>query len=305
MTASMQIVGLGEVLWDVFPDGARFGGAPANFACSAAGIAGQAVSSGAVRVTMVSAVGTDELGLSALDELQQRQVSVSHVQRSNQPTGQVLVSVDGAGLAGYQFLADTAWDDLQWSDELSRLAQKTDAVCFGTLGQRSSVSRETIQKFVAATPAECWRILDINLRPPFWTDTILRESLPLANVVKMNGEELPVVASLLSLKGDAQSQLQQLQQMFGLRLIVLTRGAGGSLLLNCDGEISQTPGQQVCIADTVGAGDAFTAALAVGLLMERPLPLTHAWADRVAAFVCTQIGGTPVFPHDLQLHHLY
>ena len=303
MTASIKIVGLGEILWDIFSESDCFGGAPANFACSAAGITGGAGSAIAVDVMMVSAIGRDELGLRAIEELQRRNVSVRYVQRSNYPTGKVTVHIDDAGQADYTFLSDTAWDNLEWSEDLRQLAQTTDAVCFGTLGQRSSVSRETIKKFVAATPGECLRILDINLRSPHWTDIVLRESLPMANVVKMNSDELPVVAALLSLTGDESEQLQQLRKMFALQLVVVTRGAEGSILLDIDGQISQTPGQSVQVADTVGAGDAFTAALTVGFLMKKTMPLVHLWAERVAAFVCTQRGGTPTFPPNLRLPH--
>ena len=291
MTVPETIVGLGEVLWDVFPDGARFGGAPANFACSVAGVGGDVV-----HVCMVSAVGTDELGQRALLELKQRHVDVSFVPQQNRPTGQVLVRLNAEGQASYEFAADTAWDNVAWSDGLQSLAASVVAVCFGTLCQRSDVSRETIRRFVAATPESCLRILDINLRPPFWNDETILASLPLANVLKLNSDELPVVALLLNLHGNEQELLRQLQQKFSLRLVALTRGADGSLLLDQSGEFSDLPGQPTQVVDTVGAGDAFTAGMTVGLLKKLPLPDIHLLAARVAAYVCTQPGATPVIP---------
>lgn len=291
MTDRKQIIGLGEVLWDVFADGPRFGGAPANFACSAAGVGGRGV-----HVSVVTGVGNDALGEQGLEEFRKRNVDVAHVTQLDCQTGQVLVQLDAQGQASYTFLEDTAWDNVAWTNDLRLLAQNTDAVCFGTLGQRSIVSRQTIRQFVHATPDRCLRILDINLRPPYWNDTVIRESLPLANVLKLNSDELPIVASCLLLQGNEEELMRQLLQRFSLRLVALTRGAAGSLLLSSTGQRSELPGKKIMIVDTVGAGDAFTAALTVGLLQGRPLSEVHVWADRVAAFVCTQPGATPDFP---------
>jgi len=290
-----QIVGLGEVLWDVFPSGPRFGGAPANFVCSAAGVGGHSV-----HASMVSAVGRDSLGEKGLKEFRKRSVDASHVAQLDLQTGQVLVQLDAQGQASYQFLEDTAWDNVLWTTDLQTLAQKADAVCFGTLGQRSDVSRDTIRQFIDSTPASCLRILDINLRPPYWTEEVILESLPLANVLKLNSDELPIVASLLSLHGSEEELMHQLLRKFSFRLVALTRGAMGSLLLSGTGERSELPGQEIRVVDTVGAGDAFTAALTVGLLKNKSLAEVHSWADRIAAFVCTQAGATPEFPDEFR-----
>ena len=291
-----QIVGLGEILWDVFPDGARFGGAPANFACSAAGLA-----AGSARVGMAGAVGRDDLGQRALAELTSRGVAVTAVAVLPQPTGRVDVTVDLAGHASYVFAPDCAWDNVPWSDSLERLAAETSAVCFGTLSSRGSVSLATIRRFVAAVPSPALRILDINLRPPFWSSDIVRDSLPLANIVKCNDAELPVVAELLGLTGSPESILRQLVDRHALRLAALTRGAKGSLLVTADGAASDLPGTPVTVIDTVGAGDAFTAAVTLGLLAGWPLSKLHAHAERVAAYVCTQPGGAPPIPADLRI----
>jgi fructokinase len=291
-----RIVGLGEILWDVFPDGARFGGAPANFACSAAGLA-----AGSARVGMAGAVGRDDLGQRALAELTSRGVDVTAVAVLPEPTGRVDVTVDLAGHASYVFAPDCAWDHVSWSGSLERLAAETSAVCFGTLGSRGSVSRAAVRRFVAAVPSSAVRILDINLRPPFWSPEIVRDSLPLANIVKCNDDELPIVAELLGLSGSPEAILRQLVSSHALRMAALTRGAKGSLLVSADGLSSDLPGTPVEVVDTVGAGDAFTATVTLGLLAGWPLSKLHAHAERVAAFVCTQAGGTPPIPTDLRI----
>ncbi|MBU6276276.1 MAG: carbohydrate kinase [Planctomycetes bacterium] len=289
------VVGLGEILWDVFPDGARFGGAPANFACSAAGLAGDTA-----RVCMAGAVGDDDLGRRALGELTSRGVGAEAVAVLPKPTGRVDVTVDAAGHAAYVFAPDCAWDHVPWSGALERLARETSVVCFGTLGQRGPLSRATIRRFLAAVPPPALRILDINLRPPFWSPDVVRDSVPLANVVKCNDDELPVVAGILGLSGTPERILRDLVERFALRLAALTRGARGSLLVTADGHLSDLPGTPVEIVDTVGAGDAFTAALALGYRAGRPLESLHAHAERVAGFVCTRRGGTPAFPAEVR-----
>lgn len=290
------IVGLGEILWDVFPDGPRFGGAPANFACTAAELCDELCD-----IQMVSAVGTDPLGQQALATLRQKRVGTACTAQVPYPTGQVHVQLDPQGHASYEFAADVAWDHLPWSSGLEQLAAGTDVVCFGTLGQRSSVSQHTIRRFVSNTPTGCLRLLDVNLRPPFWSAEVLQQSLQLANVLKLNDAELSVVAELLQLQGSTDHLLQELLRRCQLQLVALTRGSAGSVLLRADGQRSELPGQPVQIVDTVGAGDAFTAALVVGLLCRLPLDTIHQHASQVACFVCTQAGGTPRLPDQLRL----
>ena len=281
------IVGIGEVLWDIFPDSARFGGAPANFSCSAAGLGRDQAC-----VHLVSSIGKDDLGVRAMAALQSRHVDTSCVTSQDRPTGFVRVELDDSGSATYEFAADTAWDNLTWSAALAELAGRTDACCFGTLGQRSEISRATIQTFVDATPAEALRIFDVNLRPPFVTDAILLDSLKLANVLKLNDEELPVVAKLCGLTGTDETLLRQLSERFDLYTVALTRGPKGAVLLR-DGHISEHPGVKTTVVDTVGAGDAFTASLALGLLAGHALDIMNQQACEVASFVCSQPGATP------------
>ncbi len=291
MTTSFTIVGLGEMLWDVFPDGPRFGGAPANFACHAAGLGGNA--------SMVSAVGADELGDEALRTLTGKRVGTEHVTRlSDYPTGTVQVQIDAAGQPQYTFSEDVAWDHLDWTGAMAGLAARADAVCWGTLAQRSQTSQETIERFVAATSPHALRVFDINLRPPYVNDAAIDASLELATVLKLNDDELEVLTKRYDLSGSAADRAGQLVDKFGLRLVALSRGAAGAILREGD-RVSESPGMEVDVKDTVGAGDAFAASLTLGLLRGSDLDAINQHACRVAAFVCTQSGATPTLPAEL------
>lgn len=290
---SHQIVGLGEVLWDIFPDGEKFGGAPANFACSTA-----ALSRGSAAAFMVSSVGNDALGDRAVAALQTKSVETGCLSRQDRPTGAVHVELDAAGQASYKFAADTAWDHLLWSDELEQLASKTDAVCFGTLGQRGEVSRTTIRRFLQSTRPTCIRILDVNLRPPFYNDEVILESLTLANALKLNEDELPILAQLCELSGPNKSIMQQLADRFALSAVALTCGSDGAVLMRGD-EFSHQPGIETTVVDTVGAGDAYTAAFVLGLLNDIELDAINLRASKVAAYVCSQAGATPAMPSEI------
>ena len=287
------IAGIGEVLWDVFPDAAHFGGAPANFACHAASLGAES--------WMVSAVGADELGDRALDALRERGVKCGHVARdAHHATGRVLVTLDAAGVASYEFAADTAWDHLAWSDALATLAARCAAVCFGTLGQRSPVSRETIRRFVEATPPSALRIFDVNLRQRFYDAETIRASLQIATALKLNDDELPIVGELCGLHAvTPREMLIELATTFDLRLAALTRGPRGSLLI-ADGKEDDCAALSATVVDTVGAGDAFTATLATGFLRGLPLATINRHANAVAAFVCSQKGATPALPEYLR-----
>ena len=293
MSKNLTIVGLGEILWDVFPDGARFGGAPANFACSTAEIGGDRC-----EVYVVSAVGKDDLGQQALVALDEHGVKTTHVSRSNHPTGRVLVSLDDSGVATYEFEPNAAWDNLNWSDDLAELAARTDVVCFGSLGQRSEATRETIQRFLDHTPTATWRIFDINLRPPFFRADSIHTSLMLANVLKLNEEELTYLTELDGLSGGTIENLHAIAEQYRLRAIALTRGPDGAILVRED-QVSEHAGFPTNVIDTVGAGDAFTSAFALGLLNGDDLDSINRHAGKAASFVCSQPGATPTFPHDL------
>lgn len=283
------VVGIGEVLWDVYPDAAHFGGAPANFSIHSSSLGAAA--------WMISAVGTDDLGDRALDSLRQRGVRCETVTRdSERRTGQVLVTLDTNGRPTYEFAADPAWDHLTWSDALAPLADSCAAVCFGTLAQRSPASRETIRRFVGATPHSALRVFDVNLRQRFYDENRLRESLEIANVLKLNEEELPIVTDLCGINAqDERDSLRQLVDRYHLRLAALTCGPRGALLLR-GSEESWCPAPQIKVVDTVGAGDAFTASLVMDFIRGLSLAEMNERANAIAAFVCSQPGATAALP---------
>lgn len=282
------IVGIGEVLWDVFPDVAHFGGAPANFACHAAALGADA--------WVVSAVGQDELGDRALDQLRSADVRIEAIERAPDPTGIVDVILDAQKQASYVFAERVAWDHIGWDSKLSALSNRCDAVCYGTLAQRHPQSRHSIQQFLEATRDDALRLFDVNLRQHFYDHQTVCASLSKATLVKLNSDELPVIVRMLELAPSSEADaLRGLCARYELRGGALTRGSRGSLLL-WDGELHEEPPVQIAVADTVGAGDAFTAALVMGLLRGAPLPEVHHHASAIARHVCTQFGATPSLP---------
>lgn len=292
MTDRLVIAGIGEVLWDVYPDAARFGGAPANFTCHAAALGADA--------RMASAIGVDDLGNRALATLEAAGVECGTIARDrDHDTGQVLVTLDTSGRASYRFADDSAWDHLEWSATLESLAGRCDAVCFGTLGQRSKTSRDTIQRFVRATPERALRMFDVNLRQHFFDAEAIDISLRAASAVKLNEEELPTVAKLCGTSGSTPRQmLRALVRHYDLRLAALTCGAEGALLIAGDEE-STCPALPARVVDTVGAGDAFTATLVPDFLHGLPLDAINRHANAVASYVCSQPGAVMSLPGHL------
>ena len=293
---SHLVVAIGEILWDVFPDGPKFGGAPANFACSAAEL-----TPSINETVIVSAVGDDSLGNQAIEALRDRQVGTQYVQRNHEPTGRVDVKIDKQGVASYQFARNSAWDHLQWTDQLEQLAQQCNAVCFGSLGQRSIKSREVIQRFISTTQSQCLRIFDVNIRQPFIDDDCIIASLQLANVLKLNEDEFPAIASLYGLSGSPEKVLPELLEQLNLQLIAYTQGEKGSILVS-DQKMDICSVPPTDVVDTVGAGDAFTASLAIQMLRGQELDQMNHHANRVAAYVCSKAGGTMVFPVELRIN---
>lgn len=285
-----KIVGLGEVLWDVLPTGKQLGGAPANFAYAANQLGNRGI--------VASRVGNDEDGRGILGGLESRGVDVSHLQAdAEHRTGKVKVSLEN-GQPGYEISEDAAWDFLELTEDWRDLANNCDAVCFGTLAQRNENSRRTIRNYAALTRSECLRVFDVNLRQNYYSFEILRESLESANVVKLNHEELPGVCEIFEIKGaDEKQRAETLREKFDLRLVCLTRGANGSLLLAED-ETSEHCGIKVEIADTIGAGDSFAAALTHGILRGWNLDKINVYANKVGAFVASQTGAMPEFPEN-------
>jgi fructokinase len=289
------IVGIGEILWDLLPAGRQLGGAPANFAYHANALGAH----GAV----VSRVGDDDLGREILQRLDALGVDRTHVSTDpDYPTGTVDVRLDPAGVPTYVIHEPVAWDFLPNDAPLQGLASRAAAVCFGSLAQRSPASRQSIRQFLRATPPTCLRVFDINLRQQYYSREVLEDSLRACDVLKLNDAELPVVSRVLHVPGEAfqgpaVSVARALLDRYLLRLVAVTRGPNGSLLLVRGGQTSDHPGSPVTnLADTVGAGDAFTAALVMGLLAHRDLDAINAAANRLAAYVCTQPGATPPIP---------
>jgi fructokinase len=287
------LVGLGEVLWDLLPGGKQLGGAPANFAYHASALGGCG--------EIASCVGEDDLGREILRRLDELGVGRSAVAIDGEhPTGTVSVKLDEHGKPEYTIHENVAWDFIPATPELLTLARQADAVCFGSLAQRSATSRETIARFLAATREECLRVFDINLRQAYFSPEVIDQSLEASDVLKLNDDELPAVARLLGLPaGNEDDQAVELRRRFELRLVVLTRGAKGSTVYAPEG-VSLCPPQPVRVVDTVGAGDAFTAAIAMGLLAGDDLDAVHRRAARVAAYVCSQRGATPTMPEELK-----
>jgi len=281
-------VGLGEVLWDLLPAGKQLGGAPANFAFHAAqlGAAGH----------VASAVGDDALGREILDRLDALGLNRACVAVDpDHPTGVVDVTLDGAGVPAYVIRKGVAWDFVPDTPALRALAARTNVVCYGTLAQRSPASRVTIRQFIEATPPDALRIFDVNLRQRYYDADVIRRTLAVSSVVKLNDAEVDVVAELAGLRSRGAGALEELVRRYPIRLAALTRGAAGSVLATRE-RTSDHGGFATDVVDT----DAFTAALATGLLAGRDLDAINASANRLAAYVCTQAGATPVLPDDVR-----
>lgn len=279
-----KIVGLGEILWDVFPDGAVLGGAPGNFAMF--------VNSMGMEGIVVSAIGNDELGQNVKSIFDNRNLKFM-VSELEKPTGTVIVTLDNQGKATYDFTKDSAWDYIELNDDIIQLAKECQGVCFGSLGQRAEVSRKSIYKFLEATSDKCIRVFDINIRENYYSKQIVEDSLSYANVLKLNDEELPLIITMFNLPTNEDAALKLLKANYNLDLIIVTKGADGSRLYRSESEDSLIIPEKIEVVDTVGAGDSFTAAVVVGLIKGESLDVINKKSNRVAAYVCSQKGGTP------------
>lgn len=286
------VVGIGEALWDVLPEGKKIGGAPANFAYH--------VSQFGLESRVVSAVGDDALGEEILTNFREKNLQCM-VPKVAFPTGTVQVTVDAAGVPCYDIMQGVAWDNIPFTEELAKLAGQTCAVCFGSLAQRSAVSHNTIQSFLDAMSDGdgIYRIFDINLRQDFYNREILCESLEKCNVLKINDEELSIVGRMFGYAGqDMRETCMKLLEDYGLKMLILTCGVAGSHVFTRDSvSFRETP--KVSVADTVGAGDSFTGAFIAALLKGKTVEDAHGLAVDVSAYVCTQSGAMPVLPASL------
>jgi fructokinase len=287
-----EIVAIGEILWDLLPSGKQLGGAPANFTCHAWALGAEA--------RLVSRVGGDALGREIIECWGARGFLTDTITVDKErPTGTVSVELDAEGQPRYTIHERVAWDRIEADDAALDAVGKADAVCFGTLAQRTKSARAAIEVLLSASRPDALRIFDVNLRPPFVARDVIVESMKPANVLKLNEHELPVLTDIFSLSGSPAEQIAALARRFELRLVALTRGGEGSLLF-ADGACSEHPGLKATVLDTVGAGDSFTAVLTLGLLQRWDLDRINRLANEVAAFVCSQSGATPELPDALR-----
>jgi len=281
------VVGLGEVLWDMLPAGKQLGGAPANFAYHAQQLG--------ARAAIVSAVGKDALGDELLAQLRSVGLDTSHIAvLEDRPTGTVSVTLDAAGVPSYVIHENVAWDFIPSPGSFAPLAYEADAICFGSIAQRSPVSRKTIGEYLSSAVMGNLSVFDINLRQQYYNVGIIRGSLLHANVLKINDQEIHTLGGLLEMPPDENVIIATLLEHTRLKLIAVTRGDKGSSLFTPHA-LSHHPGYMTKIVDTVGAGDAFTAALVIGVLRGDPLDKINADANRLASFVCSQAGAMPSY----------
>lgn len=286
---SDKIVGIGEALWDMLPEGKKIGGAPANFAYH--------VSQFGLESCVVSAVGYDELGREIVANFDKKELK-RVIETVPYPTGTVQVSIDRAGVPQYDIREGVAWDNIPWTPQLEQLAHRTRAVCFGSLAQRSEVSRTTINRFLDAMPKreDALVVFDVNLRQNFYGAEILEHSMHRCNILKINDEELVTVSRMFGWPGlDLEDKCWLLLGKYDLKMLILTCGINGSYVFT-PGNYSFQETPVVKVADTVGAGDSFTAAFISSIIQGRSIPEAHKTAVEVSAYVCTQNGAMPVLP---------
>ncbi len=284
------IVGLGEALWDVLPEGKKLGGAPANFAYHAGQFGLDTIA--------ISALGEDALAEETIEALKEHGLNYL-MPRVPYPTGTVQVTLAEGGIPTYEIKEGVAWDNIPYTDEMAEIAKNARAICFGSLAQRNKVSRENIRKFLADTPADCLKICDINLRQQFYSKEVLEDSFQLCNILKINDEELVVVNRMFGYDGlDMRQTCEKMVQDYGLKMLVLTCGTNGSYVFTDDGLTSFQDTPKVEVADTVGAGDSFTGSFCACILNGKPVQEAHKTAVQISAFVCTQNGAMPTIPKE-------
>ncbi len=293
MNEPRLILGVGELLWDVFPDRALLGGAPANFAVMAGRLGNHAA--------VLSRIGRDDLGRRAVEMLDPMPVDAGHIQiDAVHATGQVTVALKPDGQPAYTIHEASAWDFLELTDEWVQLAERADAICFGSLAQRSAASRQTIQTLAAESSSRCVRVFDVNLRAPFYSSETVEESLELATVVKMNNAEVPMVLGLLGLPAEDEAIASRLKagaeriltEFPNVNMVAITRGAQGSLLVKRE-EWHEHPGIATKVRDTIGAGDAFTAAMTHYLMRGAGLAALNEAGNRWGSWMASQAGAMP------------
>lgn len=286
------VVGMGEALWDVLPEGKKIGGAPANFAYH--------VSQFGLPSCVVSAVGDDALGKEIVENFTSKGLN-QLIAEVPYPTGTVQVEIDQAGVPQYEIKENVAWDNIPYTAHLEAIAEKTKAVCFGSLAQRNVVSRNTINRFLDAMPKteDSLVVFDVNLRQGFYNKEILCNSMKRCNILKINDEELVTVSRMFGYPGiDLQDKCWILLGKYNLNMLILTCGINGSYVFT-PGNVSFQPTPKVEVADTVGAGDSFTAAFISSILKGKSIQEAHSRAVQTSAYVCTKKGAMPILPSEL------
>lgn len=283
------VVGMGEALWDVLPEGKKIGGAPANFAYH--------VSQFGLPSCVVSAIGDDALGKEIIENFTSKGLD-QLIAEVPYPTGTVQVEIDQTGIPLYDIKENVAWDNIPYTEHLDALAKRTKAVCFGSLAQRNVVSRNTINHFLDTMPKDddSLIVFDVNLRQGFYNKEILCKSMQNCNILKINDEELITVSRMFGYPGiDLQDKCWILLGKYNLKMLILTCGINGSYVFT-PGNVSFQPTPKVEVADTVGAGDSFTAAFIASILKGKSVTEAHTIAVKTSAFVCTQKGAMPILP---------
>ncbi|MEG1723979.1 MAG: PfkB family carbohydrate kinase [Anaerovoracaceae bacterium] len=283
------VIGIGELLWDMLPQGKQLGGAPCNYVYHSLKLGCEA--------HIISSVGNDTLGLEAVRLVKDLGLDTSTIQITNKNgTGVVEVSLGDMGNVNYKIKENVAWDNIKWDSSMKEFAASADAICFGSLAQRNSVTQNTIFKFIEHSKISCLKIFDINLRQQYYSKDIIIQSLKKTDVLKLNETELQILANMLNY--DMNSALDDLLNEYNIRLIAYTKGSYGSII-KTKNYISEMKAPKIMVEDTIGAGDSFTATLITGMLMNIDINIVHNTASKLSAYVCTQKGATPQVPEQL------
>lgn len=278
----LKVIAVGEIVWDMLPAGKQLGGAPLNFAFFSKELGAEAYA--------VSAIGNDVLGDETLAVASATGVNLDYLQRNNLPTSRVLISLDNEGVPQYEIVENVAWDALECPQMILDLVKDASVMCWGSLAQRSVTSRQSVLAMLAAAPKECVKVFDINIRQHYYSREVIETSLGYADILKLNEDELPLIASLLGLSGQEHDIVSQLIEKYALKYLVYTHGADFSEVFSATGEYSHVPTPKVKVVDTVGAGDSFTAVFVTSILQGLSMAESHARAVEVSAYVCTQNG---------------
>ena len=278
----LKVIAVGEIVWDMLPAGKQLGGAPLNFAFFSKELG--------VEAYAVSAIGNDVLGDETLAVASATGVNLDYLQRNNLPTSRVLISLDNEGVPQYEIVENVAWDALECPQMILDLVKDASVMCWGSLAQRSVTSRQSVLAMLAAAPKECVKVFDINIRQHYYSREVIETSLGYADILKLNEDELPLVASILGLSGPEHDIVSQLIEKYALKYLVYTHGADFSEVFSATGEYSHVPTPKVKVVDTVGAGDSFTAVFVTSILQGLSMAESHARAVEVSAYVCTQNG---------------